>query len=272
MRLDIRSLLVALLLPIPCVHAQVTVDGAGSTSAPESYVSTANNTNSISGPPSCTVSALLAKAEGGNTVYLFAEGQLNNTNYLIFLIDSDASSATGFTVHPNGASDASNGLEYFNAFPDGGGYDLAIAFRAGSGGAPTDFTATIISYSGAGAIVDEVSTAVSSGNPGSVSATIRGNTGNLVGGMNQGGGAGQGVEIGFPSNWLLNSFSGSVRVTCLAANGIVNGFFDSAVPQLASAGDISTGTSGDEGRLSGLVAPVWSWSGLPVEVDAFGVE
>lgn len=273
MRQVFRSLLLAAALPATNLHAVVTVDGTASTSAPENYVATANNTNATVGQAgSCTVSGLLARTEGGNTIHLFAEGQLNNTNFVVFLIDSDANAGTGFTTHPNGSSATSNALEYFTAFPDGGGYDLAIALRAGSGGAPTDFSATIISYDSAGAIVDELGTGASSGNPGSISVSVRGNTGNLVAGLDQGGGAGQGIEIGFPSNWLLNSFSGSMRAACFAVNGTSTVFFDSVVPQLAATGDIAIAVPGDEARLSGLAAPTWSWATLPVELDACVVE
>ena len=237
--------------------AQITVDGTNS--AGEDYVGTANNTNSNAGQPTSTnVETLLVYADSTN-LYLFAEGILNNRNRMVFLIDSDGNNTTGFTTHPSGNSSISSALEYFNAFPDGGGYDLTIDFQSGGGSNPNFFEPTVISYDAAGAIVDEKSPGVSAANPDSVSTTMRGNSGTLLGGMVQGNGPNDGVEVGVPRDWLVNSGQGSMRVVCLTANGNPDLFFDASVPQMGTTGDIDPSVPGDEDRLHGLVAPEWNW-------------
>jgi hypothetical protein len=207
---------------------------------------------------------------------VFVEGDLRNTNGLYVLIDSDNSSATGFSgAAPNGASAQSNGLEYFTDFPNGG-YDLAVVVQGGSSGSPTNFgTVYVFSYTSGGALLDEsLLTGGTASLVAAVPGTIRGVTSTLELGEVTGDAANNGIEIGIPRQWLLytGTSGGSVQVVALNCNGTFNNWFNSTIPEngLATGTDIGpTNNPTNAGVLTSLTAPDFGWLTLPAELSVF---
>lgn len=257
----------------PSAVAAVVIDG--NRGAGEGYTTATNSapgidTNTNFGFGDSAKSEQINATDDLANLYVFIEGSLHSGNKLFLLIDSDNSNATGFSgAHPDGTFGESNALEFFTDFPDGG-YDLMVEVT-GNNNPATDLNAVIISYSAAGAIVEESFAGSVGGIDGSLSDTIRGVTANLQLGFNTGDGAGDGMEIAIPKAWLLanGSSGGGYQLVVINGNGGNNFWSDSVIPQLAASGNIGFTPGPDQGRLASLTAPDFNWQAVPVELSVF---
>jgi hypothetical protein len=219
-----------------------------------------------------------------STLYVFVQGGLTSGNKVWILIDSDDNAATGFSgAPPAGTYGETGAIQDFSQI-DNGGWDTFVEFTGN--GTVSDINCVIVTYFSfstttvqSETYMGDTDVITNSGFTG----TIRGSSGMLQFGYNNGDGVGQGLDFAIPRGWL-GSFTGNPNYRLAVLNGNGTGgsggsgeyWSNSFIPALPSGtGNLGTASIGGLTNLAGLTAPVFAYqveNGVPVELSKFSAE